>query len=409
MKAHLLLCAYFLTATAFAQGVLVVDDDPGPGVDFNSIQDAINAAAPSEIVLVRAGSYSESLLVDGKSLVVQAEPGVEFSSFTSILVRNLGPGDEVVLRGLEVDATTNNQNEILQLRDNAGDVWVEDCTFIGSVLAFFSTPDTVVIDDCANVVLSTSTVIGGTAVVLTGGRGIAATNSSVFLQDMVVHGGGGTSGAVADGEVGGAGVTLTAGFLFANEATVQGGMGGGSGSIFGCGTPGDGGPGLELRAGAQAFLRNTSLLGGPGGVPEAGCTNDPGADGPPDLIVSGTLQQTTAPMHSVDVTSPVRTDETAQIDVVGVPGELAFMLYSTGLQPVFFPGLFDALLPGAPIAQFAIGVLDVNGTASLQVQPNLPVGTQGRSLFTQALFFELGSQTVTFGPPRVVVLLDAAL
>lgn len=49
--------ACVLAASAAASSTYVVDDNPGPGVDFNSIQSAIAAVAPGDVLIVRPGNY----------------------------------------------------------------------------------------------------------------------------------------------------------------------------------------------------------------------------------------------------------------------------------------------------------------------------------------------------------------
>ncbi len=59
--------------------VIVVDDDRAdcPNADFNSIQAAVEAAAPGDRILVCAGTYHEQVTVpkDGLSLLAKGKPG----------------------------------------------------------------------------------------------------------------------------------------------------------------------------------------------------------------------------------------------------------------------------------------------------------------------------------------------
>lgn len=406
----------FLLALALpsaAQTVLVVDDVPGPGVDHTSIQDAASAAPSGAILLVRPGNYgTEFIVITGKSLTIEMEPNANVTAQSTLFVQDLGPGDEVVVRGLEIDALGNNTNELLQLEDNLGTVWIEGCTFLGTTLAFFTSPDTVLVSNTAAAVFRDCTIVGGApAITLPGGRGIAATGSSLFLFDTVVEGGPGTGGATMDGSAGGPAVQLEGGLLFADGSDLRGGDGGSTGAIFGCGdAAGDGGDGLVLGQGApQAFLRNTALAGGAGGEPLEGCASSPGAAGAPSTVSTGSLQQATEPGHGVTVTTPVRTDELATVAVSGPPGEFAVVLFAPDAAPIFLPGLFDTLVPASPLSSLGIGQLDGAGNASLQVQPTLPPGVLGRRLFTQVLFFDAMTSTLTLGAPNAVVVLDASL
>jgi pectin methylesterase-like acyl-CoA thioesterase len=97
-----ILAAFALASAARAQGVLwVVDDSGGPGVDYTSLQAAIDGSANGDTILVRAGYYG-SAVIDGKALIVTSEnagapAAVQTSSLT---VRSLGAAQGVVLRGL---------------------------------------------------------------------------------------------------------------------------------------------------------------------------------------------------------------------------------------------------------------------------------------------------------------------
>ncbi|MHC4262214.1 MAG: hypothetical protein ACYSWX_06825, partial [Planctomycetota bacterium] len=53
-----LLALPVLTTQAAAQGVIVVDDNAGPGVTTDSIQTAIDLASSGDLILVRPGEYA---------------------------------------------------------------------------------------------------------------------------------------------------------------------------------------------------------------------------------------------------------------------------------------------------------------------------------------------------------------
>lgn len=69
-----LLASLALGTALQAPTTWVVDDDGGPGVDFTDLQQAINAAAAGDLILVKPGDYGDFDL--GKSLTILGELGV---------------------------------------------------------------------------------------------------------------------------------------------------------------------------------------------------------------------------------------------------------------------------------------------------------------------------------------------
>ncbi len=68
-----------------------------PG-DFSSIQDAIDAAAPGDTVMVGPGSYAENLQFNGKSISLQSREGAGVTVILGVggTVVSIGPGGEFV-------------------------------------------------------------------------------------------------------------------------------------------------------------------------------------------------------------------------------------------------------------------------------------------------------------------------
>jgi len=411
-KALPLLFLLTLAPSVLAQNVVVVDDDGGPGLE-TTVQAGIDVAAPGSIVLVRPGIYSGPFQID-KALTLEVELGVQFTLSTRVSVTDLGPGDDVVLRGIVIDATGDNTNLIVSLGNCQGDVFVENCHFQGTNSSFFSLPTTMTIFDCARVVMRGSTIVGGSGFSGLSGPGIDMGNSSLFLFDSLIDGGIGMTGVVENGGPGGTGIRMSSSFLFSNESWIRGGEGGAAvvAPIFG-GCPqaaGDGGIGIRLLdAGSEARLRNTALEGGPAGSPGDGCDAQPGMPGIPSVNEGGAISQVTSPLHDATVTTPVRTDEIATIQVTGVPGEAAFILFNLDARPVYVSGLVDVLVPNLPNGSLFLGITDGAGQAGLTLQPTLPPGLLGRTLITQPLFFDIGLSQTSLGPPSAVVVLDSSL
>ena len=96
------------------------------------------------------------------------------------------------------------------------------------------------------------------------------------------------------------------------------------------------------------------------------------------------------------------------MEIGGVPGEFAWILFSSEAQPAFLPALFASLIPATPINQIFAGALDGTGNASLQVTPTLAPGFLGKLIVAQALHYSVPEQTFALGPPTSVVILDAS-
>lgn len=378
-----------------AQSVLVVDDDGGPGVDHTALQAAVDAAAPGAILLVRNGVYT-SATIDGKPLTLTAEVTGAVVVEDGLVVRNLAAGDTVTIREVGLAGS-----EPLRLEQNQGVVWVESALLAGD---FGDTNAALIAEDCADVVVRNCALVGGTR---GNGEGLRATGSTLHLYDTSVRGSLGGEYVFA-----GDGARLFDSFLFASDSSFEGGHGGESTCIHPTtGLPGGDGLVLDGSVGSQAFVENTTFVGGLGGPEPCGLPG-PGPDGDAVVTVAGSLVEVTRPARGLTVSTPVRTDEVADVQLTGAPGELGFLLFGPRPAPLFLAGLVDSLLLPVPASTLFVGALDGAGTAGLQVTPSLPPGALGRTLFVQAFFFDLsappGAQ-LALATPSSVVVLDAAL
>ena len=253
IRTALLLSALPLLATpAAAQGKLWIVSDSGcPKVDFATIQEAVDAAAEGDVILVRAkrsdAGYGD-FTIDGKSLTVTGDgrhaPAIE----GTVSIRNLLGPQTATVRGFTIRQFPLTSGMQFDLRNNLGTTWIEDCAMTGAVLhrsksAVFARCD------------GSRTATGGTGITLSGG-------SNAYLYDCRILGEGWeiTGGSAKPG------ADVPAGSrLFASGSTITGGWGrpGGGSSTGPCTGGGRGGP--ALRLGGTAHLLDTALIGGTGG------------------------------------------------------------------------------------------------------------------------------------------------
>ncbi|MBL8801006.1 MAG: hypothetical protein JNN27_03360 [Planctomycetes bacterium] len=212
MIALRLALAAVLAASASATSTYVVDDTPGPGVDFNSISAAIAFATPGDVLVVRPGNYLAFML--DKELTIVGASGVSIGPGSRIL--NVTAPDGVRLAGLRFWN--------LEIAGCAGPVLCDQLNIDG-----FSGDPSLMVSSSSDVRFQRSTIRGGNGTL----------------------GGDGRRGAIVDASR----VEFT-------SCTLRGGNGADHGPST------DGGYGasaLVCRNGARVHMANTSAFGGDGG------------------------------------------------------------------------------------------------------------------------------------------------
>jgi len=393
-----------LATASLAQGAVhVVDDDGGPGVDFTVLQDAVDAAADGDLILVETGNYF-SMTIDAKSLIVVADEGAEVTIGAGVEVTNLAATGSVAVRGLTVSGAPG-----LMMSANQGPVLFDECTLLGAgVPVFLPAPG-------ANVVSSDDVTFSHcTLRATTDGSndpGLLVQGASVHLYECELEGASGGQSLP-----GGTGCALIGCSLFASGSTFTGGRGG-DGTVQGpfmfCTDGGDGGAGLSMTAHPQCLpdvdLLDCSFTGGEGGEPGSpDC--DPGVTGQPIQQFAGDLTTLAGVAHRFEITSPAREGDAASLSFHGQPGELAFGVVSLDTTPVFNPVLKGTLIPDAtPFVWFYAGVIPGSGVRTIPVSPSLNAGDAFLALYEQSLIYDAFKDEWTLGSPHVGVILDASL
>ncbi|MEM6673700.1 MAG: hypothetical protein AAF726_12715 [Planctomycetota bacterium] len=326
--------------------VLVV----GESGTYPSIQAAIDAAAPGDTVLVRAladieGRY-DGFVIDGKPITIRGQ-GRPFVLTGAATVRNIGPGEVVILDGLDLNRKTFPRTQIpssdtsgpgLAVESSQGTVRVVRSSMEGSFadrmwagLQLTAALD-VTLDECE--------VIGALAPTLEeqGGAALQSVSSRVSVYRSTIVGGKGDSGTgsfEAEGSDGGTGlVLLSRSVAWLADSTVRGGEGGDADcDIYVCDDyPGDGGTGMIVQPGSIAFESRSTFEGGAGGTTGF---NSFTADGVEGAATVGSYASDPNTHVEVDVdVGHVRDDgvnaPSVRVTAYGTPGESARVAIARG-------------------------------------------------------------------------------
>lgn len=282
-----LLAVLGLSPVALA-GTWTVAPAPGPGVDFVTIQAAIDAAADGDLILVQTGAYLENLHVNGKGLTLQGLSNVSlfFSALTPsseplLLVENLAAGQELHFRDFFLTSADGLGGEAVRLANNMGRVWIEQVfvdSFDGHSMVVRNSQDVML----SEVFLQTGSAFVDAQGAIQSGHGLVVEQQSsvrAFKLDAVGSHTPPLFTTITAPIPGGDGVLVSDSSLYLSGSNLQGGSGG---SFFdgSCSTGAIGGPALRVvAAGGPApvvQLRGGSLSAGSSGFFQPGCGTAPG-------------------------------------------------------------------------------------------------------------------------------------
>ncbi|MEZ6018425.1 MAG: hypothetical protein R3F49_25240 [Planctomycetota bacterium] len=252
----LALCAAPLTA----QTTWVVDDTPGPGVDFPSISAALAIAGPFDLVDVRPGSYGPFTLQRATRII--GAPGVNVSGTST--VQGLGAGTWTFIADLAL--------EQLIVVNAQGTVILDGLALSGQLEALR-------ISNCSDVranrvqAISASTDNQGAHVLISGSRAqlvhceivgntSAGSNSGSFFNTAQV-------GLAIEGGA----------FVALDSCTIRGGRGGDDTNLFGTGQADVGGDACVVFGGGSLHCVESVVRGGDGGYSQFGGSSQDGAGG----------------------------------------------------------------------------------------------------------------------------------
>jgi PKD repeat protein len=407
------------TDTLVKNGFISVDPAPPghvisvPG-DFTSIQAAVDAAEPGQVVLIEPGSYSGGVVVqEGISVVGNGGTAVILGR---LKVENVPIDQTFLARGLNTSATT-------ALIDNDGHLRIEACSFKGengSPGSFLTAEPAkngsvgLLIQECGSVALIRCFVSGGFGADLndekfdlfatSGGSGAQIIASTVAAFDCRFSGAGGGSvfDTVPSGAgSGGSGVIDGGSTLHLSGCTVAGGDGGSGDCNFSqCGSGGGGGHGVS-GSGTAVTLRANSYAPGLGGQ---GGDGAPAADG--QAFGAGAVQFP-GEYRNFWSDSPVFEGDAFNVYAQPVPGDVEIIL--TSLTPLHFP--VDPYQGVLLISLPSFVSIALSGSGQLLtipvVAPELPPEIGSVNIYLQAVVLDLSGQLL-LGPPSVLTLIDDA-
>lgn len=386
-----------LSCAASAQTVWVVDDD-GPG-DFATLQEAVDAAAPGDVIRVRADLPRQPhpvapielgvVEIDGKGLVIVGEGSPRPRIAYRIVVRNVPADQNVTIRSARLGyyRIVADYGPIspptLELEANAGTIWLEDSevNFVEGNAIFFtylhSQLNGITATDCDDLILTRSIVAPTPWNVLVqtplnppNRAGMKATRSTVHAYETVFEG---MSGPYrVDG---GDGAILDDSFLFAAACTFTGGDN--PQCVFCLQPQRHNGNGITVKGGSE--------------VHAASCTFTPGSGtGPPGEPIVGVVHEYAGPTRSYRVREALGKRDEATLIASGRPGEMVFSLRASSPEGSFQPAYGASAVLARPFAMTFEGVIPESGTLTKPI--DLPRHGGVDVQYRQGFFVEPSSQ-----------------
>ena len=392
----------------------VVDDDGGPGVDFTSLQTAIDAAGTGDLILVRPGDYDDFDLA--KALTILGEPGARVNigvvhdiadmtilaelEFHNLVVQDC-TGTLVCDRLWGYDPTTHGQATILV--EDSADVRLIEIDQLPT--AYFPASQPQVTVRASRVEITSSYLEGrhgsNTASGYAGDGRAAVTveeGGELHVSRTNLYGGDGgniTTLGSGYGGLGGEGLLVTDGDVLLTGRGAEVAKGGRGGSIIIYGYAGDGGAGARVKGTSSLRHSNVRLVGGKRGGQYASNGSSLVA------ATTATVKQPKFPDPVLERVGDPLAGSTLALKIRSRPGSYArlFWGFSPTINPT--PGvLVDGLV--VKEATIPVGFVPANGIlqTSFDLDPSLPTGT---TLYFQAMAIYPGGKIRRTNSVPVVV------
>lgn len=390
MSNRSLIAALAFAATAsFAQAtVRVVDDNPGPGVDFTDIASALAVSVPGDVVVVRPGNYLGFTVTSGVQVLgasgvivlgavrVEGVPAgpravIAYLDVPSVVVADCATA--VLFERVVVRATTSTPSDsAIQVR-NSTDVRLRgvdarawpysmDAMRVDSARVEITHSTLVAANGQSHAGWSPSTIDGGQGI-----RVIGASDVHVSLSSITAGEGGDNDDCeFCPGGDGGSGIVLAPGASLLVTGTASDFIRGGASGTTASSTAADGTPypAVLVNVGAQARISGASVLGGWNAVSNSYVQ-----------AIWGTATQPDPADPVLSVTGVIAPGNVVTYTVRGAPGSAARLrLGRQAIVQDLAESVEDRLV--LPLRTFDLGVLPASGMATFQLNlpTSLPIG-----------------------------------
>ena len=412
--------------------VLVVD--AAGGGDFLDLPEAVAAANDGDLVLVEPSATAYSgFRLDGKGLAVVARGSGVHAIVGKVEVENLGVDQFFGLRGFEVELAAASGG-VIEVSDVAGTVWIEDCEVhaLGLPVTPYSPPaganDGLMLVDCANVVLTRTSVDGqrASATTFEPRVGLHILRSSVAAFDATLRGPDGADASATlfwgclDGtsspqvaslaQAGGMAVRVEDSFFYAQGSSLSGGDGGTGAccqaSPRRCGIFSQtGGSGVEVLGASDVQLLDVVTAGGSGGASlmcslSFFCSS--AADG---VATLGPVSILSGDVHRLELPALLPLGSSNTLQVEGAEGEEAYAVFSEDSAHFYWPPLQGVQVTRAPVSFVSLGEIPAGGVLQRSlVLPPMALTSGAQRRIVQGLFFAEGGSTNLGGGSLVHLL-----
>lgn len=427
LRAALTAVAWLASPALAFQSVHVVSGGSG-----SALQDAIDAAASGDTVLVHGGSFSAAS-IQGKSLTLIAEPALG-TQVGIVAIGALAANQRCVVAGLDVVPSATSP--AITVIGCSGSVRLEG---LCAVAAANSSSDGLVVAASTDVACVASQLSAGSQIPSPGpnptpsfapGRGVVCQSSQLALYDCTVSGGDGQSDhfintffATSGAGVGGSALECDASStVLASRSSFSGGEGGLGRALacvhLPCGlapTPGaNGGAGVLAAAGANVTVLDCVAQGGAGGSGGSGGQCCPqttwpnGANGTPGAAEQGAVTHLAGAGTTLVAPSAVRVGNPVALSVLGTPGDTIFLAVSSQTRFAFDPFYSGVFLFGPAARRSSFGLVPGSGVLNVSIPVGtLPSGAQSAVRYLQVLARDPSGQ-LRLGSPAILTVLDPA-